>query len=220
MIRPRPSPLAFLAVVLCLALFAAVPKAPAAETDGGETVIVVLGDSLAAGLGLPQSDAFPAKLEDALKARGRKVKVIDAGVSGDTAAAGLARVDWSVPEDASGVIVEFGGNDALQGLDPAATKTALEKIIAHLQARGLPILLAGMAAPRNLGKDYVEKFDAIYPDLAERHGLVFYPFFLEGVALNDKLTFDDGMHPNAKGVERIVEGILPKVEELLVKTKG
>ncbi len=183
-------------------------------------VIVAFGDSLTAGLGLPEKDSFPAQLERALKARGQEVKVVNAGVSGDTAAAGLARLDWAMPHDASAVIVELGANDALQGLDPAATKATLEKIIAELKARGLPILLAGMEAPRNLGQDYVDQFRAIYADLAQRYGLILYPFFLDGVALDDKYTLGDGLHPNAEGVARIVDGILPKVEELLAKAKS
>ena len=192
---------------------------PGHEAEAGTPVIVALGDSLTAGFGLPQDKAFPAQLEKALKARGQDVKVINAGVSGDTAAAGLARLDWALPEDASAVIIELGANDALQGLDPAATKATLEKIITGVKGRGLPILLAGMEAPRNLGKDYVEQFRAMYADLAQRYDLILYPFFLDGVALDDGYLLDDGLHPNAAGVERIVEGILPKVEELLAKTK-
>jgi acyl-CoA thioesterase-1 len=122
-----------------------------------------------------------------------------------------------MPDDASAVIIELGANDALQGLDPAATKAVLETIIKKVQARGLPILLAGMEAPRNMGKDYVEAFRAVFSDLAQRYDLVFYPFFLDGVALDDALTLDDGMHPNAQGVARIVQGIMPKVEELLAR---
>lgn len=183
----------------------------------GTPVIVAFGDSLTAGFGLQNSDSFPAQLEKALKARGQDVKLINAGVSGDTAAAGLARLDWALPDDASGVIIELGANDALQGLDPAATKATLEKIITDVKARGLPILLAGMEAPRNLGKDYVEQFRALYADLATRYDLILYPFFLDGVALDDKYLMGDGLHPNAAGVARIVEGILPKVEELLAK---
>jgi acyl-CoA thioesterase-1 len=185
----------------------------------GTPVIVAFGDSLTAGFGLQNSDSFPAQLERALKARGQDVKIVNAGVSGDTAAAGLARLDWALPEDASGVIIELGANDALQGLDPAATKATLEKMITEIKARGLPILLAGMEAPRNLGKDYVEQFRALYADLAARYDLILYPFFLDGVALDDKYLMDDGLHPNAEGVARIVEGILPKVEELLAKAK-
>ncbi|HSB58846.1 MAG TPA: arylesterase [Methyloceanibacter sp.] len=180
-------------------------------------VIVAFGDSLTAGLGLPEKDSFPAQLERALKARGQEVKVVNAGVSGDTAAAGLARLDWAMPDDANAVIVELGANDALQGLDPAATKATLEKIITELKARGLPILLAGMEAPPNLGKDYVDQFRALYADLAQRYDLILYPFFLDGVALDGQYTLGDGMHPNAEGVARIVDGILPKVEELLAR---
>jgi acyl-CoA thioesterase-1 len=183
----------------------------------GTPVIVAFGDSLTAGFGLQNSDSFPAQLEKALKARGQDVKVINAGVSGDTAAAGLARLDWALPDDASGVIIELGANDALQGLDPVATKATLEQMITKIKARGLPILLAGMEAPRNLGKDYVEQFRALYADLATRYDIILYPFFLDGVALDDKYLMGDGLHPNAAGVARIVEGILPKVEELLAK---
>jgi acyl-CoA thioesterase-1 len=129
----------------------------------------------------------------------------------------LARLDWAVPQDASAVIVELGANDALQGLPPEKTKQALEEIVKRLQARGLPVLLAGMEAPRNLGKEYVEQFSAMFRDLAARYDLVFYPFFLDGVALDEKLVQDDGMHPNAQGVARIVDGIMPKVEEVLAK---
>lgn len=185
-----------------------------------EPVIVAFGDSLMAGLGLPENDTFPAQLEKALRARGQKVKVVNAGVSGDTAADGLARLDWAMPDDASAVIIELGANDALQGLDPAATKATLEKIITQVQARRLPILLAGMEAPRNLGKEYVESFRGLYQDLAARYDLVFYPFFLDGIVLDDKYMLDDGLHPNAQGVARIVERIMPKVEELLTKANA
>ena len=183
----------------------------------GTPVIVAFGDSLTAGFGLQNSDSFPAQLEKALKARGQEVKIVNAGVSGDTVAAGLARLDWALPDDASGVIIELGANDALQGLDPVATKATLEQMITKIKARGLPILLAGMEAPRNLGKDYVEQFRALYADLATRYDIILYPFFLDGVALDDKYLMGDGLHPNAAGVARIVEGILPKVEELLAK---
>jgi len=185
--------------------------------DPARPVVVALGDSLTAGLGLPQDQSFPAQLEKALKAKGHDVTIANAGVSGDIAANGLDRFDWSVTPEASAVIVEFGANDALQGLPPEATKKALEEIIKRLQAKNLPVLLAGMEAPRNLGKDYVEEFSAIYRDLAQRYNVVFYPFFLDGVALNAGLMQGDGMHPNAKGVAKIVEGIMPKVEELLAK---
>ncbi|MGB6348002.1 MAG: arylesterase [Methyloceanibacter sp.] len=183
-------------------------------------VIVAFGDSLTAGYGLAQDQAFPAQLQQALRARGQEVKVVNAGVSGDTAVAGLARLDWSLPDDASAVIIELGANDALQGLDPQTTKATLETIITQVQARGLPMLLAGMEAPRNMGQDYVEAFNAIYVDLAARYDLLLYPFFLDGVALDNGLTLDDGLHPNAQGVARIVQGILPKVEELLARVES
>ena len=145
------------------------------------------------------------------------MRVINAGVSGDTASAALKRLDWALPEDASAVIVELGGNDALQGIPPEGTKQALEAILRKLQARGLPVLLAGMEAPRNMGNDYVEEFRAIYADLAKRYDVIFYPFFLEGAALNDGMMQGDGIHPNAAGVAAIVDNIMPKVDELLAR---
>ncbi len=208
------------AVIAAGMLLAASGLLHANQTASATPVIVAFGDSLTAGLGLPEKDSFPAQLERALKARGQEVKVVNAGVSGDTAAAGLARLDWAMPDDASAVIVELGANDALQGLDPAATKATLEKIITELKARGLPILLAGMEAPPNLGKDYVNQFRALYADLAQRYDLILYPFFLDGVALDDQYTLGDGMHPNAEGVARIVDGILPKVEDLLARVQA
>jgi acyl-CoA thioesterase-1 len=200
------------ALLLGQALSARAAEAP-------EPVIVALGDSLTAGLGLPQDEAFPVVLERRLRAAGHGAKVIDAGVSGDTAGAGLARLDWAIPADASAVIIELGANDALQGLPPEATKASLEAIIERVEARGLPILLVGMEAPRNMGKDYVEAFSAIYRDLAKRYDVVFYPFFLDGIVLDESLTQDDGLHPNGKGVARIVDRIAPKVEELLARVK-
>ena len=209
---------ASLLIMLAACLLLAPLHGIAAETQ--PPVIVAFGDSLTAGLGLPQDQAFPAQLEAALKARGTEATVVNAGVSGDTAAAGLARLDWSLPDDASAVIIELGANDALQGLPPEGTKQALAKIIETVQARGLPILLAGMEAPPNMGKDYADQFRAIYVDLAERYHVLLYPFFLEGAAMNDGMTLGDGLHPNAKGVAAIVENILPKVEELLAEVKA
>ena len=206
---------AFLSIVTVAALLLAPLHKIAAEPR--PAVIVAFGDSLAAGLGLPQDQAFPAQLEAVLKARGHDVRVINAGVSGDTASAALKRLDWALPEDASAVIVELGGNDALQGIPPEGTKQALEAILRKLQARGLPVLLAGMEAPRNMGNDYVEEFRAIYADLAKRYDVIFYPFFLEGAALNDGMMQGDGIHPNAAGVAAIVDNIMPKVEELLAR---
>jgi len=193
---------------------------PRIEASPSVPVIVAFGDSLTAGLGLPLDQAFPAQLEAALKARGTEAKVVNAGVSGDTAAAALARLDWTLPDDASAVIIELGGNDALQGIPPEGTKAALEKIIERVQARGLPILLAGQEAPRNMGKDYVDAFRAVYADLAQRYDVIFYPFFLDGAALNDELMQTDGIHPNAKGVAVIVKNIMPKVDELLMRVQA
>jgi acyl-CoA thioesterase I len=178
-------------------------------------VIVALGDSLTAGYGLQSGSSFPAQLQKALEARGQDVDIVNAGVSGDTASDGLARFDWSVPQNAGGLILELGANDALRGLDPAKTKAALEAILDKAKARGLPVLLAGMEAPRNLGKEYDAQFHALYAALAQRYDVVFYPFFLQGVALNEALTLDDGMHPNPQGVAVIVKAILPSVEKLL-----
>jgi acyl-CoA thioesterase-1 len=177
--------------------------------------IVVLGDSLTAGLGLAADAAFPAKLERVLHAQGLNVKIVDAGVSGDTASNGLERIDWSVEDGTDAVIVELGANDALRGVDPKLTREALDGIMRRLQARRIPVLLAGMQAPRNMGPDYQAAFDAIFPELAARHGVLFYPFFLDGVATDLKLNQGDGMHPNAAGVDVIVERIVPKVKELL-----
>lgn len=182
--------------------------------------IVALGDSLTAGLGLPAESAFPAKLQAALKARGIVVAVANGGVSGDTAFGALDRLAWSVPDGTDAVIVELGANDALRGLDPALTQRALATILDRLAARHIPVLLAGMKAPRNLGSDYTARFDAIYPALASTHPVVFYPFFLDGVATDPHLNQGDGMHPNAAGVDVIVTRILPKVEELVARARA
>ncbi|GEO16188.1 arylesterase [Microvirga aerophila] len=177
--------------------------------------LVAFGDSLTAGYGLSQEAAFPAVLERALKAKGYKVEITNAGVSGDTATAGLDRLDWSVPDGTDGVIVEFGANDMLRGVDPAVPRRAIETIVTRLKARGIPVMLAGMYASRNLGPDYIQKFDGLYQDIANRHGLVLYPFFLDGVAGERSLNLQDGIHPTAKGVEIIVARILPTVEKFL-----
>jgi acyl-CoA thioesterase-1 len=190
-----------------------------ARADQNETVIVALGDSLTSGFGLPNDKAFPSQLETALKERGHKVRIVNAGVSGDTASAALRRLDWALDGDTDAVIVELGGNDALQGLPPESTKAALAEILERLQKRNLPVLLAGMEAPRNLGKDYVTAFGAIYPALAAQYDVLLYPFFLEGAALNAELMQRDGIHPNAEGVGVIVDNILPQVEALLAASQ-
>jgi acyl-CoA thioesterase-1 len=179
-----------------------------------------LGDSLTAGLGLPADEAFPAKLERALKAKGLAIEVINAGVSGDTASGGLARLDWSVPEGTDAVILELGANDMLRGIDPKLTRQALEEIVRRLSARGVPVLLAGMRAAANLGNDYRRAFEALYSDLASRYDLLLYPFFLDGVAGEAGLNQSDGLHPTAAGVDAIVARILPKVEELVRRARN
>lgn len=204
------------AIVMAALSLAAAPITTAKSADGGDTVrLVGFGDSLMAGYGLDGSEGFPARLEAALKARGHQVEITDAGVSGDTTSGGLARLDWSIPDGVDGVILELGANDALRGLPPEKTRENLEAMIARLQERGIEVLLAGMLAPPNLGADYEARFNAIYPDLAEKHDLVFYPFFLDGVTGNRDMLLDDGMHPNASGINRMVDGILPYAEDFL-----
>jgi acyl-CoA thioesterase I len=182
--------------------------------------IVALGDSLTAGFGLPVEAAFPTKLAEALKAKGVAVTITNAGVSGDTVSGGLGRLDWSVPEGTEAVILELGANDALRGHDPKVTKPALDAILRKLADRHIAVLLAGMRAPRNMGLDYARDFDAIFPALASTHSVVFYPFFLDGVAADPKLNQGDGLHPNAAGVDEIVARILPKVEELIGRARA
>jgi acyl-CoA thioesterase-1 len=182
--------------------------------------IVAFGDSLSAGFELPANGSFPAQLEAALRAKGRDVTVVNAGVSGDTASDGLARLDWSVPAGADLVIVEFGANDMLRGLDPAITRRALDEILTRLQARGASVLLAGMRSMTNLGESYRGQFETIYPELAKAHGVPLYPFFLEGIAEQAAFNLADGMHPNRSGVRKIVAGILPLVEAALDQIGG
>lgn len=177
--------------------------------------ILVLGDSLTAGYGLSQQAAFPARLEAALKLRDHQVRVINAGVSGDTSMGGLARLDWALADQPELIIIELGANDAMRGLSPQQTRQNLDRILDRLRETGVPALLTGMKAPRNLGEDYYTKFDRIYPELARQHRLPFYPFFLAGVAGQPKLNQADGIHPTMAGVEVIVRGILPLVEETL-----
>lgn len=183
--------------------------------EARQVKVVALGDSLSAGYQLGPSDAFPVVLEAALKAKGLDVVVENAGVSGDTASGGRERLDWSVPDDTDLVIVELGANDALRGIEPVLTEQALDEIIARLKERKIGVLLAGMLAPRNNGPEFVAAFDAIYPRLAEKHGVPLYPFFLDGVQGRPDLNLEDGMHPNPKGVRAIVARILPTVEKLV-----
>jgi len=181
--------------------------------------LVALGDSLSAGYNLPGSAAFPTVLEKALRDKGISVEIANAGVSGDTSQGGLERLDWSVPEGTDGVILELGANDALRGVDPALTEQSLDAIVTRLKARGIPVLLAGMYAPRSNGPDYVARFDAIFPRLAEKHGLILYPFFLDGIAGDRVLNQPDMLHPTAEGVRVIVQRILPTVERFLASLR-
>jgi acyl-CoA thioesterase-1 len=179
--------------------------------------ILALGDSLTAGLGVGPAEAFPVRLEAALRAKGHDVKVINAGVSGDTAADGAARLDWALAEPVNAVIVELGANDALRGLPVAQAEQALDRLLAALAAKKLPVLLAGMRAPPNMGPEYQADFDGMYQRLAAKHGVLLYPYFLDGVAADPKLNQGDGMHPSPAGVDVIVARMLPSVEQLLGK---
>ncbi len=214
--RPRRLAVAGLAL-LALAPFTLVGSGPAAAAP---LKLLAFGDSLVHGYGLPDGETFPEQLEAALRARGQEVEVINGGNSGDTTAAGLARLDWALADEPDAVLVEFGANDGLRGLDPAETGANLDAILTRLKGEGLPVLLAGMLAPRNLGADYAAEFDALYPRLAEQHGVAFYPFFLEGVAMESALNQADGIHPNAEGVRVIVESILPHVVRLLESARA
>lgn len=177
--------------------------------------IVAFGDSLTAGYNLPQAAAFPSQLEKALRAKGFDVEIINAGVSGDTTTSAMARLDWSIPNGTDGVIMELGANDALRGIDPGVTENNFRIMLRALQDRGIPVLLAGMLAPRNMGENYVKLFDRMYRPLAAQFNATYYPFFLEGVAGDPKLNLADGIHPNAEGVAVIVKNILPTVEDFL-----
>ena len=182
--------------------------------------MVVLGDSLSAGLGLSASAAFPVRLQKALEAKGIKADMINAGVSGDTSSGGRDRLDWSIPEGTDAVVLELGANDALRGTDPAITRAALTDILTRLKARKIAVLLCGMLAPPNYGSDYAARFNAIYPELSKAFGVPLYPFFLEGVATDVKLNQADGIHPTAAGVDVIVKNILPAVEAFLGAISG
>jgi len=177
--------------------------------------ILALGSSLTQGYGLPPGTEFPVQLQAALKKAGIDAVVINAGVSADTTAGGLARLDWSLADHPNAVILELGSNDMLRGIPPAETEKNLRAILAKLKAAHVKVLLTGMVAQRNLGADYVKQFDAIYPRLAKDYNVLFYPFFLDGVALNPKLNQADGMHPNPAGVKVIVARMLPLVKKLV-----
>jgi acyl-CoA thioesterase-1 len=208
----------FLASLAALCAAAWFLHAPEAKAD--PIRIVAFGDSLTAGQGLPAQDAFPSKVAAALKAKGYDVAIVNAGVSGDTTTAALARLDWSVSAGTQAVILEFGANDAFRGVLPAIVSQNLDEIIRRLKARNIEVLLAGMYAPRNLGADYVAAFDAIYPALAKKYGLILVPFFLKGVAGNAALNQADGIHPTAAGVDVVVKTILPSAEALIQRVRA
>jgi len=210
--------LAFVYAALMAAVWPGGAWGEEAGTDQ-EIVIVGFGDSLMAGYRLAPGKSFPAQLEDALQEEGRNVRVVNAGVSGDTSADALARLDWALPDNADAVIVELGANDALRGFDLAETRRALDEILTGLKERDLPVLLTGMEAPRNYGEDYAKAFREMYAELAEKHDILFYPFFLKGVALKPELNMPDGIHPTAEGVQVIVENILPKVRDLIARAR-
>jgi acyl-CoA thioesterase-1 len=218
----RLSPMFVQMLVLGLAMMAAEPAfaQASAAIETKPTKMVVLGDSLSAGFGVAGSDAFPEKLQKALKTKGIEVDMINAGVSGDTSSGGRDRLDWSVPEGTQAVIVELGANDALRGTDPAVTRAALTDIVTRLKARGIAVLLCGMLAPPNYGSDYSARFNSIYPDLAKSSGVPLYPFFLDGVATDAKLNQADGLHPTAEGIDVLVKNILPTVQAFLGAISG
>ncbi|MEA2920587.1 MAG: acyl-CoA thioesterase [Bradyrhizobium sp.] len=209
-------------LVLGLALMMAGTAFAETPAGGGTAPVkmVVLGDSLSAGLGLSAPSAFPVRLQNALKNKGIAVDMINAGVSGDTSSGGRDRLAWSVPEGTQAVIVELGANDALRGIDPAVTRAALSDILTRLKARKISVLLCGMVAPPNYGSDYAARFNAIYPELAKAFGVPLYPFFLDGVAANARLNQADGMHPTAEGVDVIVKNILPTVQAFVGTISG
>ena len=213
---------AILGVSLAIALLCllAAQTAQASHAANGPMTIIALGDSLSAGYRLPPGASFPEQLKTRLATDGISVTLINAGVSGDTSTGGLARLDWAVGPEADAVILELGANDALRGIDPDLTRRNLDAIITRLKARGIEVLLAGMLAPPNMGKEYGAAFNRIFPDLAVAHNLVFYPFFLNDVASEPSLTLADGMHPTRDGVTVIVEGIAPYVHQLISRVQA
>jgi acyl-CoA thioesterase-1 len=186
-----------------------------ARAQDAPAKLAIIGDSLTAGFGLPEAQAFPARLQMALKERGHNVTVVNAGVSGDTSAGGKARLDWTLSDKPQFIILELGANDAMRGMDPVQTEANLDDILTRARASGAKVMLAGMLAPPNWGRDYQEKFNAIYRRLADKHQVPLYPFFLDGVAMDPKLNQQDGIHPNAAGVDIILQRILPSIEAFL-----
>ena len=202
-------------ILRIFSVIVALTFATAAAASAEGTRLMAFGDSLVHGYGLAEDDTFPAQLQAALQQQGHAVEVLNAGNSGDTTAAGLARLDWALADRPDAVIVVLGANDGLRGLEPRQTYGNLTAILERLEADGLPVLLAGMLAPRNRGAAYVEEFDGVFQRLSEERNVVFYPFFLDGVAAQTELNLGDGIHPNKDGVAEIVSRILPSVESLL-----
>lgn len=207
------------AMLLTLSVLVWMFLAPQANSEPKPIMLVALGDSLTAGYGLGPGEGFVPQLQAALSARGHKVNVGNGGVSGDTSSGGLARLDWAVGPDTQAVILELGANDMLRGIAPNVTRANLTAIIKRLQARNIKVMLAGMLAAPNLGEAYAARFNPIYPQIAEQFGLVFYPFFLDGVAGQRDLNLPDGIHPTRDGIAVIVDNILPSVERLLAQVK-
>ena len=207
----------FLQMGLAAVLLAPGSSCPAssAETETSPKKIIAFGDSLTAGLGLPSDVAFPAVLEKALRTEGYNVTIVNAGVSGETASGGLARLDWTIGDSADGVILELGANDMLRGINPEVTEAALDAVLAKLKVRKIKVMIAGMKATPSLGPEYKARFDAIYPALAKKYDAPLYPFLLDGVAWVPALKQNDGLHPNSAGVAHIVKGIMPTVRAFL-----
>jgi acyl-CoA thioesterase I len=204
-------PLAIFALLACSVL------GSQTGVEAREIKILALGDSLTAGYGLPKSEGFTERLQDALRAEGRNVLVINAGVSGDTSSGGHARLDWALADKPDALLLELGANDGLRGMEPKVTRANLDAILDKLTGMGIPVLFAGMRAPPNLGEEYGAEYSAVFTDLAAKYGVVFYPFFLDGVAGDPALNQPDGIHPNPDGVAIVVERILPAVRKVLAR---
>lgn len=200
-----------------LALLAVMMFANQSEAAAREIKLLALGDSLTAGYGLPRAEGFTERLQAALRAEGRDIRVINAGVSGDTSAGGRARLDWALADKPDAVLLELGANDGLRGIEPRVTRENLDAVLGKLSGKGIPILFAGMRAPPNLGEEYGAEYRAVFKDLSARHDVVFYPFFLDGVVGIPALNQSDGIHPNAEGVAVVVERIMPAVLEVLAR---
>lgn len=205
----------FRRLLQCVALLALAATGFGALAEAKMVKLIAFGDSLTAGYLLPAGAAFPAVLERALRAEGYSVKIANAGVSGDTASGGLARLDWTLADGVDGVILELGGNDMLRGMDPKVTRAALDAILSRLASRNIKVLIVGMKASSNLGPNYKARFDAIYPELAAKYGATFYPFFLDGVESDPRLRLTDGLHPNEAGINLMVERLLPTAKDFL-----